>query len=100
MPSGSVGAVGRGIQAVWPLCRSVMRGQGQVTQGFSVQVGIPLQDPAEAGEARAGSGDTRADRLVSRGARWLCDPSVAGRGALPDYCWWLPSRVSQSWGEG
>lgn len=66
--------MGRGIQAVWSLCKSVMRDQGQVTQGFSVQVGVLLQDSAKAGEARAGSGDTRADRLVSSGAQWLCDP--------------------------
>lgn len=66
--------MGPGIQAVWSLCKSVMQDQGQVTQGFSMQVGVPLQDSAKAGEARAGSGDTRADRLVSGGARWLCDP--------------------------
>lgn len=70
-------------------------------QGFNVQVGVPRQDPTKAGEARAGSGDTRADGLVSsvepRGSVSL---SVTGLSALPNYCWWLPSRVSQSWRGG
>lgn len=92
--------MGLGTQALWSLCKSVVREQGQVTQGFSVQVGVPLQHPAEAGEARAGSGTPELTGWSAVEPGGSVTPSVTGRGALPNYCWWLPSRVSQSWGEG
>lgn len=74
--------------------------QGQVAQGFRVQVGVTTADPTEAG-GRAGSGDTE---LVGWSTPW-------NPGALCP-CQWLDSRITgdtaggsvsgfcRSWGVG